>query len=79
MNRTNCVIRHVVFLTCYECGTEIDITDHNLETGRVQVRNCPTCKRKTKEEAFAAGVRAVRAALLGSASMTEVLDDGSTK
>ena len=75
MSRTNCVIRHTVFLTCYECGTELGIYNHNTETGRVQVRLCTTCKRKIREEAYAEGVKAVQATLIGLASATEVLYD----
>ena len=77
MDRTNCVIRQSVFLTCYDCGTELGIFDHSLESGRVQVWCCVTCKRKIKEEAYAAGVKAVQSALLAGASATEVLHDGS--
>jgi ribosomal protein L37AE/L43A len=76
MDRTNCVIDTSVFLTCFDCGTELGIYDHNLETSRVQVWCCSTCKRKIREEAYAEGVAAIRKALINLASAGEVLHYG---
>jgi len=72
--QSNCVIRMSVWLTCDDCGAELDISNRNLETGRVQVRRCGVCCKRAHDEGFRAGVRATREALLKTASMTEVID-----
>lgn len=77
MERVNCVIKIVMFLTCYDCGTELSIFDQNDETGRVKVKLCNTCKRNVEKKAYAEGVAAMRKAILSTASATEVLFDGS--